>query len=169
MGTNNETEEDFGLRIFVTKSGDSFIGLLLEEQDDSFLICFPSRLLASTSSNARIIEPYMSVPYFRAMKYSIPFVVPIYGEFEYYFLKYMVEKVPELYPDFEEISPGHIDAMREYLLNYSDYFSNGEQSSSEVPEDAEIVEPKSPSAAATGEGSEDDKKFFVASPSKYKH
>lgn len=111
MDPEQDEFEDPGIRIFVTQRGDSFVGILGGESDDSFLIFFPSRLLAS--GDKRIIEPYLNVPYFRAMKSSISYVVPGYGEFEYTYLTYLISNADSLFTGLES----ELGDLKESLTN----------------------------------------------------
>lgn len=84
--------------ILNTIAGSSLMCMVLEESDDSFLIALPAKLLRNEDKQTMEIDPYLPVPYARFMKSGILFITPIFGTFEYLYLKYLLAHGIEEYP-----------------------------------------------------------------------
>lgn len=103
------TEEDIllyssypGPRIFVQNTDPSIniFGLLLEENDDSFLVGLPARIKETTEG--LVVEPFVPVPYFRLMKSGILHVMYTFGVFDEKYMEYLMTKGREIYPEISE-------------------------------------------------------------------
>jgi hypothetical protein len=91
---------DLKLRIFNTVAGSTVMVVVLRETAHSFLVALPCKLLAS--GDRRLVEPLMPVRFCRFMKATLPYVVPCYGEFELYYIRFLVEQGKALYPSLFE-------------------------------------------------------------------
>lgn len=87
------------LVILNTISGSSLMSLILRESDDSYLVALPAKLLSVEETGDVEVDPYLPVPYARFFKTSILFVTPIFGTFEYLYLKYLLTEGIEDYPE----------------------------------------------------------------------
>jgi hypothetical protein len=94
---DHNTAEDLKLRIFNTLSGNSIIGIVLKETPDSFLVALPSKLMAV--KDKRAIEPYMPIRFCRMHKATILTTIPCFGEFEIFYIQYLLSEGRGQYPD----------------------------------------------------------------------
>lgn len=97
---NYESETDAGLRIFNTVSGLSLMGIVLQEQDDSFLIGLPAKLMVYPERGPeRVVEPHVPVPFIRSFKHTMLTVMPLFGEYEAYYTNYLLKEGLKIYPE----------------------------------------------------------------------
>lgn len=94
---HNEAK-DLKLRIMNTLSGNSLMCVVMEELDDSFLVALPCKLMAY--GDRRVVEPYMSVRFIRLFKPTILAAIPMFGEFEQFYIKWLLENGNNLYPSY---------------------------------------------------------------------
>lgn len=94
---DHENASDLKLRIFNTVAGSSILAIVLRETEDSFLVGLPCRLLAS--KDKKLIEPQMPVRFARFMKPTILYVTPCFGEFEIFYIKYLLGEGKLQYPE----------------------------------------------------------------------
>ncbi len=87
------------LLILNTISGSSLMCVVLDESQDSFLIALPAKLLSNDSKGTVEVDPYLPVPYSRFFKNSILFITPLFGTFEYLYIKYLLNDGLNSYPD----------------------------------------------------------------------
>jgi hypothetical protein len=88
---------DLRLRIFNTLSGSSIIGVVVKEIEDSFLVALPSKLMAV--QDKRAIEPYMPIRFCRMHKATILTTIPCFGEFEVFYIQYLLDVGKQQYPE----------------------------------------------------------------------
>jgi hypothetical protein len=93
---------DLNLRIVNSITGSSLMCVVLEELHDSFLVALPSRLLANKEQ--RLVEPHMPVRFARMFKPCIISMIPCYGEFEAFYLHYLLTKGNEHYPELYTVT-----------------------------------------------------------------
>lgn len=130
-----EVEEDSllfsvvpGPRIFTLNNSSSttLLGVVLEENDDSFLVGIPSRLL--DSDNGMRIEPFVAVPYLRLMKSSVLSVLFLFGVFREKYLPYLIERGVELYPGIADIVD---DIVRNEEIQFPEPISSEQEETKE--------------------------------------
>jgi len=82
---------DLKMRIFNTVAGSSIIGIVQEETEDSFLVVLPAKLMlyGEEPNQQKVIEPHVPLPFTRMMKSTIMIVMPIFGEYEFYYTQYV--------------------------------------------------------------------------------
>jgi hypothetical protein len=85
--------------ILNTIAGSSLMCMILEESEDSFLVALPAKLLRNEDKQTMEIDPYLPVPYARFIKSGILFVTPVFGTFEFLYLKYLLAQGIDEYPD----------------------------------------------------------------------
>lgn len=95
---NHEQAVDLKLRIFNTVASSSIIAIVIKETEDSFLVGLPCRLMAN--GDKRLIEPQMPVRFARFMKPTILYITPCFGEFEIFYIRYLLDQGKEQYPEF---------------------------------------------------------------------
>lgn len=149
---------DTGIRLFFTTPGESFLGLQMGESPDSFLVFFPSRLLAN--EDKRLIEPFMMVPYFRLLKSAVTLIVPAYGEFEYFYTEYLATKTSYLYPNFENEFPGHLEVLKDAY----EALKSRKQTSATLISREDLQ-----TSAAPSEQETEEVVYVAPNASKYKH
>lgn len=98
-----------GPRLFIlnNSSQTNLLGVLLEENDDSFLVGLLSRLLEVDEGTR--IEPFIKVPYLRLMKNSVMTVLFLFGIFKEKYIPYLIEEGEALYPELTDL----IEDLRE--------------------------------------------------------
>lgn len=82
---------DLKMRIFNTVSGSSIIGIVVEETEDSFLVVLPAKLMlyGEEPNQQKVIEAHVPLPFTRMMKSTIMIIMPIFGEYEFYYTQYI--------------------------------------------------------------------------------
>jgi len=76
-------------RVFIlaNKNETTLMGILEEEEDDSFLVSTPSRLISHEDGTNEVV-PFVPVPYLRLMKFQVlcvaPMMEPFKTEFDLY-------------------------------------------------------------------------------------
>lgn len=96
---DHNNSKDMNMRILNTLSGSSLLCIIMEELDDSFLVALPCKLMAYGETN-RVVEPYMPVRFVRFFKPTIMAVIPIFGEFEHFYTKWLLDNGNNLFPTF---------------------------------------------------------------------
>jgi hypothetical protein len=99
LASHQTITKELKLRIINLLSGSSILGIILREQDDSFLVGLPSKLMAY--DDLRVVEPYMPVPVIRIFKPTILSLIPVYGEFEIYYIRYILKEGKEVLEDLD--------------------------------------------------------------------
>lgn len=117
--SDHPNANDLNLRIFNSITGAAIIGVVLNELHDSFLVALPSRLFANKEQ--RLIEPYMPVKFVRMMKGSIVNMIPCYGEFEAFYIHYLLSEGKEQYPEliktpFEDQLRGRFEQIKTAIV-----------------------------------------------------
>lgn len=146
LGFNNPADK-LQLRILNNVAGSSVLSVILIEVEDSFLVAAPSRLVSYQDDLK--IESYVPVPYARFFKSTILSVTPLFKEFEYHYIKYLLESHDTL---FEGIfTAPHIDYLK-FRLNEVTNKGPSETTTKTIKDDV-------PSADS----------FMILTDSKYKH
>lgn len=89
---------DLNLRILNTLSGSSLLCIIMEELEDSFLVALPCKLMAY--GEKKVIEPYMPVRFVRFFKPTLLAAIPCFGEFELFYIKWLLANGNNLFPKF---------------------------------------------------------------------
>lgn len=90
---------NLGIRIFNlnNQAGTSLLGIVLFENDDSFLVGLPSKLLKKDDKYK--VELYMPVQSIRLMKSSVSIVSMPFTPFEEHYLEFLDTEGRDLYPE----------------------------------------------------------------------
>lgn len=135
------TEEDIllhstftGPRIFVlnNESYTNVLGVLLDENEDSFLVGLPATLMTDDATTK--VMPFLPIPYFRLMKSSVFCIMYMYGKYTEYYHKYVDEKGKELYPEISE----YMDPIEETGID--DFLEGADVITGSVDSDSKEVE-----------------------------
>lgn len=115
---NHVDGSDLNLRILNMITGTSLMSVVLEESYDSFLVALPSRLMALEAQ--RMVEPHMPVKLARIMKSAVITVIPCYGEFEFFYIEYLLntgkKEFPELFTEsFESKLKGRFGKIKDIM------------------------------------------------------
>jgi hypothetical protein len=97
LGSHDTISRDLKLRIITLVSGSSVMGVILQELEDSFLVGLPSKIYEI--GDKRSVEPFLPVPYMRFFKSTILHIIPCYGEFEVYYIRYLMKEGNTLLAD----------------------------------------------------------------------
>lgn len=112
---HNESE-DLNLRILNTLSGNSLLCVVMEESVDSFLVALPCKLMSY--GEKRVIETYLPVKFVRFFKPTLLAAIPMFGEFEQFYIKWLLENGNNLFPDFiEEEAVGLLQKRYDDIIN----------------------------------------------------
>lgn len=109
---NHNLATDLKLRILNTLSGASLMGVVAQETRDSFLVILPSRLLENGIK--RVVEPHVPVRFGRFQKSTILSTIPCFGEFEAYYIQYLLTTGMDVFPEF--FKPVYIKKLTKRLL-----------------------------------------------------
>jgi hypothetical protein len=104
---------DIEPRIFTlaNPANTTLLGFVLTESEDSFLVGHPSRLVVGADEVSKHIEPFIPVPFIRLMKYNICMVVPVFGDFQTYFIEYLRTEANAKYPELSEDVDYYLDRI----------------------------------------------------------
>lgn len=127
------------LRIFTLNNNSPILGILLQENEDSFLVGLPTRFSKDKESGSMFLEGVIPFPYFRIFKSSLFNIAPLYGVFSTTYTKYLQEVGLVNHPEF-------IDFLPDDFLEDSEEFRKEEYTS---PAN-EAIEEKLQSAAKDG-------------------
>ncbi len=145
---------DLNLRIMNILSGSSLLCVVMEELSDSFLVALPCKLVAYKDKKA--VEPYLPVQFVRIMKPTVLMVMPCFGEFEAFYIDWLLVNGNNLFPEF-------IDEL--YLTAFKERFSA-------IKKEATALAGNLESIANTPEERKDDSStpsIITPPDSKYKH
>lgn len=95
LKNNNKVQPNF--TILNTIGGSSIMGIIEEELEDSFLVKLPARLVSE--DGVVLAESYTDVCCMRFFKYALFATAPIYGQFEKYYLQYILTEGLSTHPD----------------------------------------------------------------------
>jgi hypothetical protein len=95
---DHNQSQDLNIRIMNTLSGSSVICIVMEEMDDSFLVALPCKLVAK--GETKVIEPYILQKFVRMFTSTIITAIPCFGEFELFYIEWLLENGNSLYPEY---------------------------------------------------------------------
>lgn len=142
--------KDLKLRVLNILSGTSLLGIIMQETEDSFLVGLPCKLMEY--ENKKAVQPYIPIPFIRVFKTTIIVALPCFGEFEIFYIKWLLDHGKYLYPDL--VCPAYEDKLKERL---SDLKSTAEELKRELESLAGPKIEEEPIAS------------MIAPPSKLKH
>lgn len=150
MDHNNSS--DLNLRILNTLSGSSLLCAIMEEHEDSFLVALPCKLV--TYGDVRAIEQYIMFPFMRIPKPAILGIIPCFGEFEKYYVEWLLQNGNNQFPQF--IGEEYITALQARFETIKGEVNKLQNSLVDIARKEEETKSTSPSIIAPPE-------------SKYKH
>ena len=116
-----------GPRIFTINDGGdkvSLLGVVVHETEDSFLVAIPS-LLVKTGEVYKIIS-YGQSPYFRLLKGNVSIVSHLYDKFEKYYLPYVLENGPSIYPKLAQAIEEYKNSLSNANTEDADAYNHGQ-------------------------------------------
>lgn len=143
---------DLQLRVLNTITSTSLLGIILEENDDSFLVALPCKLVEFNGTDRKAVQLYMPVPFVRIQKSAVILSLPMFGEFEIFYIKWLLDVGKDMYKEL---------FTEEYVKRLENRFKKIKESMDETKEKLESI---------AGEGSQEDSRpFLITPPGKTKH
>ena len=95
----------YGIRKFIFSSGweDALIGVILEENKDSFLVAMPVKHIMVEGETFAKAIPTGQDPFIRLLKASVRAVSSVEQQPERLYVEYLIQKAPEQFPELLEM------------------------------------------------------------------
>jgi|SRR5450759_3380941 len=94
----------YGVRQFVFQGGeDPFVGVVVEETDDSFLVAMPTSIKTEEVPIVLTVVDSGEVPYIRLMKSAVRFVALPTEPQNHLYIVYLMESSASVFPDLLEM------------------------------------------------------------------